>query len=112
MELLKEEHRANEILKLLLQDKRIDSSFNFDQALCLAVEKGNIEIIILLLKDHRVKPTTCQNYPIFRSYELKFKNVTNLLFKDEKVRSSLKKYNKTTYDKILREINVEKLRNF
>ena len=44
-----------EIVKILLQDNRVDPSDRNNYAIQCAMENGHIEIVKLLLKDKRVK---------------------------------------------------------
>ena len=54
-----------EIVKLLLNDKRVNPAANMDQAIGSAAANGHIEIVKLtLLADKRVNPADNNNYAL------------------------------------------------
>jgi len=74
-----------EIVKLLLQDKRVNPASHDNSAIAEACREGNIEVINLLLKDSRVDPSGNSNYGIKRASRNGHVEVVKLLLKDSRV---------------------------
>ena len=60
------EYNQVEVVKLLLQDPRVDPSYQNNYAIILASENGHVEVVKLLLQDPRVDPND-EWYNSFRS---------------------------------------------
>jgi ankyrin repeat protein len=84
---LKNAIQANDIqkIKLLLNDSKIDPSFDENDYICFAAENGYSEIIELLLKDKRVNPSTLDNYPIRKASAYGYLDTVKLLLNNSKV---------------------------
>jgi hypothetical protein len=52
------------LMKLLLENPKIDPTINHNRAIFLAVKHGSVEVVKLLLEDPRVDPTIDNNYLI------------------------------------------------
>ncbi|KAI8900063.1 ankyrin repeat-containing domain protein [Globomyces pollinis-pini] len=73
-----------EVIKLLLQDDRIDPTEDDSQALRLASENGHLEVVELLLEDGRADPSDDDNYAIcFASLNGHYE-IVKLLMKDDR----------------------------
>src|SRR3989304_5945772 len=56
-----------EVVKLLLQDPKVDPSDQNNYAIRLASRKGHVEVVKLLLQDSRVNPSDHNNEAIGRA---------------------------------------------
>jgi hypothetical protein len=77
-----------EIAKLLLE--YVNPSIMNNYPIRIAVEKGNYDIVKLLLSDARVDPTANNNYAIKTAFDNKDYGMIELLIKDYRVNQSLK----------------------
>src|SRR5947208_562907 len=68
-----------EIIKVLLQDKRIDPSNHNNSAIGCASENGHIEIVKLLLQDPRVDPSASDNFAIKTALRFNHLEIVKLL---------------------------------
>lgn len=101
-----------EIIKLLLNDKKIDlSNFNMLDLLIKLInyhdENDIYDIVKLFLKNNTFNPTDyimdydAEITPIFMAYSRKKYKILELLFNDSRVKKSLTKYELIQYNKIL-----------
>jgi ankyrin repeat protein len=74
-----------EIIKLLLDDPRVDPSDNSDTCIQYASESGNFEIVWLLLSDPRVNPGANNNYAIKCANKNGHTKIVDLLSSDPRV---------------------------
>jgi len=74
-----------EWIPTLLQDKKVDPSYNDNWAIRWASEVGHTDIVALLLKDERVDPSGDKNEPILLASQFGHTNVVALLLKDKRV---------------------------
>ncbi len=74
-----------EIVKILLEDPRVDPSDRNNLAIRLASENGHIEIVKLLLKDPRVDPSDYNNYAIIYASTKGHAEIVKLLLADPRV---------------------------
>ena len=74
-----------EVVRLLLQDPRVDPSVSNNEAILNAVSNGHTEIVRLLLQDPRVDPTDDNNWAIRDASELGHTEVVRLLLQDPRV---------------------------
>jgi hypothetical protein len=58
------EHGRVEVVKLLLQDSRVDPSAGHNYSIKAAAEFGYVKVVRELLKSPKVDPTVENNYPI------------------------------------------------
>ena len=79
------------IVKLLLEDKRVNPSIRDNFPIRQASSNGRKEIVKLLLKDERVDPSSKNNQSIINANKNGHRGVVKLLFKDNRVRKSLDK---------------------
>lgn len=73
-----------EICEILLKDKRIKPSKNFE-ALLYAARNGHIDIIRLFIKDSRFIFTTQNNYVLHEARRFGHYDIVNLLLRNYKV---------------------------
>ena len=74
-----------EVVKLLLQDKRVDPSVGNNSVIRLASQNGHTDVVKLLLQDGRVDPSNNDNCAIIWASENGHINVVKLLSQDERV---------------------------
>lgn len=74
-----------EVVRLLLQDERVDPSADNDKAIVLAAQGGYLEIVRLLLSDSRVNPGVSVNEPIRWAAMNGHLEVVRLLLQDDRV---------------------------
>ena len=74
-----------EVVKLLLQDKRVDPSAEDNYAIRWASANGYTDIVKLLLEDERVDPSAGDNYAIRWASANGREEVVKLLLKDKRV---------------------------
>lgn len=107
------EHAAGngyvEIVKLLLNDKRINTSHH---AISCASENGYIEIVKALLKDNRIDPTTSNNYSIKHANKNNHHSTVKLLWRDSRVKTTLLSTIPELYNKLSKEEVINKLKVF
>ena len=94
-----------EVVKLLLEDPRINPADDNNLAIGLASQNGYIEIVKLLLKDPRVDPSADEDYAIRMSSERGKTEVVRLLLKDDRVDPSA--YNNWAIRWAIHERNTE-----
>jgi len=73
------------VVKLLLQDKRVDPSANKDYSIRKASKNGHADVVRLLLKDGRVDPSAREDYSIGKASENGHADVVKLLLEDGRV---------------------------
>src|SRR3990170_2153039 len=71
-----------EVVKLLLQDLRVDPSDQSNDAIIWASQSGHVEIVKLLLQDPRVDPSGKDNKAIGFAISLGHIEVVKLLLQD------------------------------
>tara|TARA_B100000073_G_scaffold341533_1_gene343062 strand:- start:1311 stop:1730 length:420 start_codon:yes stop_codon:yes gene_type:complete len=123
-----------ENVKLLLKNKKVDVSDEDNLAIELASTSGHFDIVKLLLDDKRVDPTDNRNWTIQSTYEKayydilaslndkknfnifsfnnKYVNIIKLLWRDERVKSSLKNDDNELYDKLIKQDISDKIEEF
>ena len=79
------EHGYTEIVRLQLQDCRVDPRANDNYAIRLASQYGNTEVVRLLLQDPRVDPSADNNYAIKIASLNGHTEVVRLLLQDPRV---------------------------
>ena len=84
-------NRHIEVVKLLSENKKFDSSYNHNYEIGYASKNGYIEIVKLLLMNKKVDPGDRNNYAIRLSSEKGHIKVVKLLLKNKRV---AQKYNK------------------
>ena len=99
-------------VKSLLNDKRIDPSYDNNFAIQLASQNGHIDIVKLLLKDKRVDPSHDNNYIIRFAYNEGYLDIVNLLWQDQRVKNSLKNHNEELYNQLVKQNTKEKVDKF
>jgi hypothetical protein len=92
----------NHIVEILLNDKRIDPSDDFNAALRLSSEFGHTKIVKLLLNDERVDPSDYRNYAIKNAFKNNFIDIVGMLWKNNKIKDSLKINDSGFYNKIIK----------
>ena len=122
-----------DIVKLLLKDKRVNPSVENNYAIRFASYNGHVDIVKLLLKDKRVDPSDNRNWAIQATYKKayykifdsinnknfnifsfnnEYVNIIKLLWKDERVKSSLKNDDDELYDKLIKQDISDKIEEF
>lgn len=76
-----------DVVKLFLEDGRIDPSSKDNRVICSAASCGRLEMVDLLLKDVRVDPTVKQNDAINRAASLQHFAVVDRLLLDSRIDS-------------------------
>ncbi len=79
-----------EIVKLLLDDPRVDPSVLFNEAIMDASANGHTEIVKLLLEDSRVDPSAGNNYSIHMASVFKYSDIVRLLLGSNKINMKAK----------------------
>lgn len=87
------------IVKLLLEDGKVDPTFNNNYTLTWASSYNHIKIVKLLLKDSRVNPCDDNNNALKMAYIKNNKEIVRLLLKDPRVNINHKKNIKKLLDK-------------
>ncbi|KAJ3272562.1 hypothetical protein HDV01_005405 [Terramyces sp. JEL0728] len=75
-------NRHVDIVKLLLEDERVDPNWNNMTALTYACECGFVDIVELLLDDHRVAPSACDNKAIKLAKRNNHYDIVGMIEKD------------------------------
>lgn len=78
----------NEIVRLLLQDGRIDPAVNQCTALARACRHNHINTVILLLADERIDPSSRHNAALDIALKKQNFEIAKLLVQDNRVRST------------------------
>ena len=79
-----------EVLKLLLQDSRVDPSAENNYAIIRASYHGYTEVVKLLLQDSKVDPSADNNYAFRVASYYSFIDIVKLLLQDSRVDPSAK----------------------
>ncbi len=79
-----------DIVKLLLQDKRVDPSVDDNYAIIKASKYGRIDIVNLLLQDKRVDPSAQENEAFLSAILQRETNIVQILLQDKRVDPSAK----------------------
>jgi len=90
------------VVKLLLQDPRVNPSANNNYAIQLASQNGRLEVVKLLLQDPRVNPSANNNYAIQLTSQNGRLEAVKLLLQDPRVRNSLSEEKLEEYQKQLK----------
>jgi ankyrin repeat protein len=77
------------IVKLLLQDKKIDPTTSDNLAIIESCQNGHIDIIHLLLKNKNVNPAANKNLALIMAAQNGHFNVIEILLKDRRVNPSV-----------------------
>ncbi|KAI8892338.1 hypothetical protein BC833DRAFT_625931 [Globomyces pollinis-pini] len=75
----------DDIVRILLEDGRLDPSEDNNSAIKFAARYGYAEILKILLKDKRVDPAVERNYAIRYASECGRTDIVKLLLNDERV---------------------------
>ena len=78
-----------EIVKILLEDKRVDPSADDNYAIQYASQNGHTAVVKLLLHDDRVNPAVCNNYSIKSAIENGYTETIKILLQDKRVDPSV-----------------------
>ncbi len=76
---------------MILLLHRIDPSANNNQAIQIASEIGQTDIVKLLLQDSRVDPTSLHSYAMKEAFKNGHKDVVALLLQNPKIDPEIKK---------------------
>ena len=98
------------IVQLLLKDKRTDPNWNNSTPLRLVCQKGLLNIAQLLLKDKRIDPTLEKNGAIRLANQDNHIDIVNLLWKDLRVKNTLKKDDKKLHKKLIKKDLEDKIK--
>src|SRR3972149_2705194 len=79
-------HDHIEVVKLLLQDTRVDPSDQNNAAILLASGSGHIEVVKLLLQDTRVDPSDQNNLAFRWASQKGYVKIVELLLQDPRVK--------------------------
>ena len=79
------EHGNTSVVRLLLEDPRIDPAFDNNSCMAIAVRNGCLGIVEMFLKDTRINPTSRNNYCIRVSCGKGWYNIVKLLLNDHRV---------------------------
>lgn len=74
-----------EIVKLLLEDERVDPSYDDDFLIKTASDLGLDDVVILFLKDNRINPAAGKNYPLRVAIQKNHIEIVKLLLNDKRV---------------------------
>ena len=108
-----------EVVKLLLINPKINPSFRNNHCISIAAQEGLEEIVEILLIDPRVEPSSKHNQAIsiakhFSNFDKPAKasqktyfNIIKLLWKDQRVKNTLKNDNIKLYN----ELKIEDIKN-
>lgn len=88
------------LIKTILLDKRVDPSYNDNYLLYIAAIHNHLKLVEILLQDKRVDPSTSKNYTIKNSIFADEK-ITQLLWKDKRIRKTLKNDNPELYTTLI-----------
>lgn len=78
-----------ELVKIILEDGRVDPIFNWSRPLRIAVYNGQEEIVEMLLKDNRSDPSSLKNEAIRHASEKGYANIVRMLLQDPLVDSTI-----------------------
>ena len=111
------EYGSVDIVKILLKDERIAPDEGWNYALRIASKYGNLDVIKLLLKDKRVDPSDASNWAISQSDEFTIDKLTRnsivlLLWKDSRVKNTLKNDDLLLYNKLIKQDIQNKISEF
>ncbi|OJU80403.1 MAG: hypothetical protein BGO10_05760 [Chlamydia sp. 32-24] len=82
---------CTEIVKILLEDSRVDPGANHQECLLLAVRDGATAIVELLLKNAHVSPSVDGNLPLKIAAKVGHKEIVVLLLRDRRVNPATQK---------------------
>ena len=74
-----------EIIKLLMQDERVDPSSDDNWAITYASQNGHLEIVKILMQDKRVDPSANNNWPITYASQNGRLEIVKILMQDKRV---------------------------
>ncbi|MBS0286996.1 MAG: ankyrin repeat domain-containing protein [Proteobacteria bacterium] len=75
-----------DVVKLLLQDKRVDPTAKENQAIRNAAKNGHLDVVKLLLDDKRADPSSQNNEAILEAAKNGHADVVDLLLQDNRVK--------------------------
>jgi len=96
-----------EIVKLLLEDERVDPSVANNYSFQISSEYEDLDTLKLLLTDNRVNPACSSNFALKTAYRRKNTEMIQVLWKSKKVRNEIFNENIEIYNKINTLYNVD-----
>ena len=100
------------LVKLLLNNPKVDPTEHFNNAIRISSRKGYLKIVDLLLKDKRVDPSDFFNGAFTQAYFENHINILKLLWKDKRVKETLAQDKIKIYHKLIKENVVNKINCF
>jgi hypothetical protein len=88
-----------EMTNLLMKDKRVDPSANDDYCIAQAGKK-TAELVLTLMNDSRVNPSSNLNQSIRDANSRGYNDIVFILWKDQRVKDTLKNHDFKLYSKI------------
>src|SRR5690606_28065679 len=76
------------VVRMLLQDERIDPSDENNEAIQMASSRGHFCIVRLLLQDGRTDPSTDSDWALRQAFDHGHDDVVRLLLQDERISHS------------------------
>ena len=101
-------YRNLENFRLLLNDKKVDPSYEESWSIRVASQYNRLEFVEILLKDSRVDPTESHNWAINIASGNRYNNIVEILWKDQRIKNTLKKDHPHLYQTL---INKDKIKN-
>ena len=101
-----------ELVKILLNDKNVDPSDNYNFAIQYSSLNGLTDIVKLLLKDNRIDPSDKGNYAIYYSDSNGYIDIRELLWSNQRVKNTLKNNCPKLYNRLITQEIKIKLINF
>jgi ankyrin repeat protein len=74
-----------EVIKVLLQDKRVDPTARANRAIEAACENGHLDVLKVLLTDKRADPSSSKQHPIRIASYYGYADIVRELLQDERV---------------------------
>lgn len=87
----------SEIVKLLLEDGRVDPSVDNNKLLSIAIVNGFLDIFMSLYNCRRVDPSANDNAALKLAYRKRYYSIVELLLADNRVSSKLSRVDKKKY---------------
>ena len=87
--------------KNLLENEKVDPTYNDNYPIRMACQGGSIKIVKLLLAIPEVDPSDCDNYAILMASKNRNHKIISLLLDDKRVIEKLK------YNKLLKHDNIK-----
>lgn len=99
------ENNNPEMVKLILDDGRVNPNFAENFAILQAVDMNYYDIVKILMEDKRVDPSDRNNRIFFRAYAIGYKKIAKLLLTDKRVEDKLSTLQKKYYKEELENVN-------